>query len=464
MPQPHRIVTLARGGQGHVALCLSLCLSLYAFVPRPASAATDAVLLWNENAGKAAVAACLSPAGNNVAEGRMYAMVHAAIHDAVNAIDRRYHPYAYSAHAIAATSSSAAIAAAAHDVMVSVIGRLQEPPTCIQNARASVESDYTAALAAIPNGNAKSAGIALGQASAAAILTRREGDGSDTVVADFTYPNGTKPGEYRYPPGAPLAFLPKWGEVTPFALKSGAQFRPGPPYRLSSRRYAADVNEVKSLGRATMSARTPEQTEIGLFWIESSPLGWNRLARTVSVQTHLNLHENARLFALLNMAMADGYIGSWETKYHYNFWRPESAIQLADTDGNPATAADPTWAPLQPTYPIPDHDSGHSVQGGVAAEVLRLFFGTDRMHFTACSRSLPTNTCTDPTPRLRSYRSFSQAAQENATSRIYAGLHFRRAVETGLEHGQKIGRYTVRRLLRPVHGDKDDRDVKDEDD
>ena len=201
----------------------------------------------------------------------------------------------------------------------------------------------------------------------------------------------------------------------------------------------------------TPSTRTPDQTEIGVFWIESSPLAWNRLARAVSIDRGFDLWENARLFGLLNIAMADGYIASWEVKYHYSFWRPITAIREGDNDGNRATQSDSTWTPLQPTYPIPDHDSGHAVQGGVAAEILKQVFGTDDVPFTACSTTVgPGGTCTDATPVIRSYSSFSQAAGENAVSRIYIGIHFRKAVETGVHHGRRIAAYAVQRFMKPV--------------
>jgi hypothetical protein len=332
-----------------------------------------------------------------------------------------------------------------------VIAELQESAECRANGIVSAEGDYAAALSDVADGDAKSAGVAVGRSAAEAILARRASDGSHgQTLADFAYPQGTKPGEYRFTPGVPFAFSADWGSVTPFVLRSSRQFWPAPPYRVGGRRYAADYNEIKAVGGATSSTRTADQTEIGRFWIESSPLAWNRIARTVAMQERLSLHENARLFALLNLALADGYIASWEAKYHFNFWRPVTAIHLGDDDGNPATEGDPTWTPLQLTYPIPDHDSGHAVQGGVAAEVLKQFFGTDRIHFMACSRTLPSNTCTSASPRLRSYASFSQAADENAASRIYIGIHFRRAVEVGTEHGRQIGRFTVQKYLRPV--------------
>jgi hypothetical protein len=340
---------------------------------RPADA--DPVTDWNANAGKAAIASCISPANDPLHESRLYAMMHIAIHDALNAIDRRSQPYAFNRRVDRPTSVDAAVAAAAHDVLVPVIGQLPFPPECVQAGIQSVEADYAAALAAVPPGAAKTRGIELGQAAAAAIHAVRGWDGSDTPLTDPGYPQGTAPGEYRFTPGFNFAFAPGWGNVTPFALRRSSQFRADPPLDVRSRRYAADFNEVKRLGGdgvTTPHARTPEQTEIGLFWLESSPLAWNRLARSVSARRGLDRWENARLFGLLNIALADGYIGSWEGKYFYNFWRPVTAIQNADTDGNPDTRADPTWTPLQLTYPMPDHDSAHSVEGGAAAEVVQL--------------------------------------------------------------------------------------------
>jgi hypothetical protein len=423
----------------------------------PHTAAADAVTVWNANAGKAAIAACLSPALDPLHESRAYAMTHIAIHDALNAIDRRFRPYAFNVKADPQTSTDAAVAAAARAVLVSVLAEAPSfgLPTCSQQMGiASVEADYAAALAAIPDGPAKSRGVLVGQAAASVILAVRSGDGSDTPLGDPNYPQGVEPGEYRFTSAFDFAFAPGWGNVRPFALKHGSQFRPGPPFNVRTRRYALDLNEVKYLGgdaTTTPSARTADQTEIGLFWIESSPLAWNRLARAVTAGQGFDLWENARLFGLLNIAMADGYIGSWETKYHYNYWRPETAIRTADTDGNPHTEGDPTWTPLQPTYPMPDYDSAHSVEGGAAAQILKRVFGTDEISFTACSLSLPSGqTCTDPSPVTRSYASFSQAAAENAESRIFIGIHFRDAVEVGTGHGRRIADRAVNRFMRPV--------------
>ena len=434
------------------AAVVCFCLGLNLFSPRAATA--DAVTDWNANAGRAAVAACISPGDDPLHESRMYAMMHVAVHDALNAIDRRSRPYAFDALG-AQASTDAAVAAAARHVLVPVIGQIPFPfpPACLDAGIASVEADYAAALAAIPNSAAKAAGIAVGQAAAAAILALRASDGSDTPLLDFGYLQGTGTGEYRFTPGFNFAFAPGWGTVTPFVLNNASQFRANNPYNVTSKKYAADFNEVKAFGGdgvTTPSARTSEQTQIGLFWIESSPLAWNRLARTVSASRGLGLWENARLFGLLNLSMADGYIASWESKYHYNFWRPVTAIHTAATDGNADTVADPTWTPLQLTYPMPDHDSAHSVQGGAAAEALRQFFGTDDIAFNACSLTLPAGSrCTDASPVFRSYTSFSQAAEENGVSRILIGIHFRRAVEEGIHHGRQIAKLAANLLLRP---------------
>ena len=418
-------------------------------------ASADVVTQWSAVAADAALAACIAPTDNPLHESRMYAMTHLAIHDALNAIDRRSRPYAFRGQAAAGTSIDAAVAAAAHRVMVTLIGQIPFPPACLAAGIAVVEDAYTDALAAIPGGQAKLDGIALGEAAASAILTLRADDGSDTPLFDSDYPQGTEPGEYRFTPGFDFVFAPGWADVTPFALQRSNQFRPAPPYRIASKKYADDFNEVKDLGGddvTTPSLRTNDQTEVARFWVESSPLQWNRIARTVSESQGLTPWENARLFALLNVALADGYIGSFEAKRHYNFWRPVTAIREGDTDGNAATAGDPTWTPLVPTPPITDHDSGHSTEGGAAAEVLRLFFHDDAIAFSICSFTLLEGSrCNEPGAIFRSFASFSEAEAENGVSRILVGFHFRHAVTEGIKHGRHIGRRAVTQILKPEH-------------
>jgi hypothetical protein len=413
----------------------------------------NAVVRWNETAAAAALATTLAPTLNPLHESRMYAIMHIAIHDSLNAIDPRSRAYAFHGRARHA-SPEAAIAAAARTTLVAALTDLTPPFTDTAGAIAGVEAAYVAALASVPDSPAKLDGIALGKKSAYTILAQRADDGASTaplIGSDFVQGDG--PGEYRFTPGPPFAFAPTWGEVKPFALRSAAQFPVDPPFPLGSKRYTADFNEVKRLGGdgvTTPSARTAEETVIARFWVESSPLLWNRLARQLATTQHLDLWQSARLFGLLDMALTDGYIATFEVKYRLLFWRPVTAIQLAATDGNPNTVADPTWTPLVPTPPIPDHDSGHSVEGGAAAAVLRGFFKTDRMNFTLCSFTLlPGSTCTDTSPVIRHFTSFSQASDENARSRVLVGFHFTHATTEGIEHGTKIGRLTVNSYLQP---------------
>jgi hypothetical protein len=416
---------------------------------------SDAVVTWNANASDAAIAACLAPSSDPLHESRLYAAMHLAIHDALNAIDRRSRPYAFTTRRrLPGASVDAAVAAAARDVLVPLLQQLPAPfSDCAPAGVASVEADYATALGDVPGGPEKDQGVQLGRAAAATILAVRTGDGSSTPLFDTAYRQGTAPGEYRFTPGFDFAFAPGWADVRPFVLRDSSQFRPRPPYAVTTREYTADFDEVERLGGdgvTTPSERTREQTEIALFWVESAPLQWNRIARAVSSSSQLDPWEQARLFGLLNMAMADGYVGSFDAKYHYRYWRPVTAIRMADTDGNPDTTADPTWTPLAPTPPIPDYDSAHSVEGGAAATVLKRFFEDDHIGFWACSRTLPSpGGCADESPVIRRFHSFSQAAQENGLSRILVGFHFRNAVQEGIEHGRKIGNRAVDRFLRP---------------
>jgi hypothetical protein len=412
------------------------------------TARADAVIQWNETALRAAFAAGLDFSGGCVDplhESRMMAMMHVAIHDALNAVDPRFRPYAFDGRAAAGTSPEAAVAAAARDVLVAVMPELPDDPLVGLTPAAGialVEAAYADALGAIPDGAAKLQGISIGQAAAAAILALRRNDGADTPYLDFSYVPGPNPGDFQFIPGyPPFAGAPGWGNVTPFVLASSAQYRPKRPYDLTSKKYAADFNEVKSLGGVNSTTRTAEQQEIALFWVEGSPQGWNRIARTVSAARGIDLWSNARLFGLLNLASADAYIADFENKYFYEFWRPVTAIRAADSDGNPDTAADPAWDSLVPSPPAPDHPSGHSGQGGAMSEVLARFFG-DEVTFSTTATTLPGVT--------REFGSFSEAAQENANSRIYIGFHFRHATIEGLKLGGKIGKVAFNHYLRPA--------------
>ncbi len=413
------------------------------------------MLHWNAVAGEAATAACIAPAANPLTESRLYAMTHIAIHDALNAIRPRYASYAADLFAPPRTSVDAAVAAAARTVMASVFADFPEPfgSACGLKGLATVDKAYARALAGIPEGIAKREGIAIGRRAGAEIIEQREGDGSDQTLIDPAYPQGTAPGQWRFTEGNAFAFAPGWGSVTPFGLKTSDQIESAPPHRLTGAAYARDYNEIKRLGGdgvTTPTSRTPGQTETALFWVESSPLSWNRLARSIAVRGHLDVWEQARLFGLLNITLADGYTSSFAQKYTQKFWRPITAIRLGDTDGNRRTTADPGWTPLLTTPPIPDHDSAHAVEGGAAAMVFRQVFGTDRFSFTQCSLTVAVGKCGDPDPVVHRFTRFSQAAAENSVSRVYVGFHFRWAAEQGQRHGEAIGRYVATRVMGAV--------------
>jgi len=263
------------------------------------------------------------------------------------------------------------------------------------------------------------------------------------------------PGKWRpTPPAFAPGLVPSLAHTLPWVIPDPWSFRPSRPLALTitSPEYTADFKEVKAVGELTSTVRTADQTEIALFWYESSPLKWSRIARAVSIKKGLNLWENARLFGLLNMALADGYIAMVATKNHYNYWRPVTAIQTGETDGNPDTTGNPTWTPLRATPPDQDYASGHSIEGGAGAEVLKQFFGTDEISFQDCGVALPAgSTCSDASPVFRSYASFSQAAAENAYSRILIGFHFRKSIEEGTEYGRKIGKRAANLYIRPAH-------------
>jgi hypothetical protein len=361
-------------------------------------------------------------------------MVHAAIHDALNSIDPRFQTYTEGPQADPAASPAAAIATAARDVLVNQFSTQQ----------ADFNSAYLASLALIPDGPAKANGIAAGQAAAARILALRNSDGS--AAANIPYAQAPGLGIWEPTlPGLLPPILPGWGTVTPFVLKSGEQFRPDTPdyFDLASVEYANNYNEVKSVGDLNSVVRTPEQSEIARFWYEGSPVGWNRIVRIVSAQSSLSIWENARLFALVNLAMADGFIAGFNIRYHFNFWRPFTAIRAGDIDGNPQTAGDSGWNTYLVTPAIPDYPSTHSVLGAAAAEVLARFFGTDYISFSTTSGA-PFAGIT------RSFTSFSQAARENADSRVFAGIHFRTACVDGVKIGEKIGKFAFKHSLRSL--------------
>ncbi len=436
---------------------ITLIASVALFWSVSAAAVVDPASGWNS----AAVQAVVTAGENGPVSSRTLAIVQVAIHDALNAIDSRYERYAFTGDAPIGTSVDAAIAAAARDAIVGAVAVGAFPgfgtPANQALAVAQVDATYAAALAGIADGAPKSDGIVIGQAAAAAILALRSTDHATTLVP---YTPGTEPGDWQptpnpvpFDPPAPADLLPAgvpgWGQVTPFVLHRSDQYGPDGPPRLSKKRYARDYNEVKAIGEKNSLTRTAEQTSIARFWYEGSPAGWSRIARVVAESQGLDTWGTARLLALVNLAMADGFISGFETKYHFNFWRPVTAIRAGDTDGNDETVEDPTWSTLLNTPAIPDYTSTHSVLGGAAAKVLGRFFHDDDVAFTVTS-GVPFAGLT------RSFTSFSQAATENGESRIYAGIHFRTAVEDGIKQGESIGRFVFTHALRALEGDDEE--------
>ena len=315
--------------------------------------------------------------------------------------------------------AEAAVAAAAREVLVQLL----------PDQAALVEEAYVQALAAVRNGPAKTAGLATGQAAAWATLNRRRTDGADGA-AQPPYVPRTGAGEYQFTAPFGFAAQPGWGRVVPFAITLREHVLEG-PLPLPGQHYARDLEEVREVGHVASRTRTPEQTEIAKFWYEDSPLGWNRIANAVVRERRLDAWEAARAFALVHFAMADGFIAGFGEKYEHRFWRPVTAIHSAAVDGNSATEPDASWQPLLVTPPVPDYPSTHTVLGWAAAEVLIDLFG-DRVRYSLTSLTLPGVT--------RHYRGFSRAAEENGLSRLYAGIHFRHAIDEGRRQGRSIGK------------------------
>lgn len=367
---------------------------------------------------------------HSLAAARALAMMHVAQHDAVNAVAPAYESYVFTGRDGAADANAAA-AAAAHAVLSATFPK----QTALFDERLA---RATKALAE----PGRSRGLELGKRAAQALLEQRRNDGSDTpALGDYRPRSG--PGAYQFVPPFDLAFAPGWRSLAPFALKTPAQFRPGPPPALTSAEYATAFEEVKTSGGAGSKARTPEQTAYAKYWWEFSEIGWNRITGVVASDRKLDLAATARLFALVNMALSDAYVAGWDAKFHYDFWRPSTAIRAAESDGNALTTADPQWTAAELVPPVQDYPSTHSALGDAAAEVLANVLG-DATAFTVGSSTAP------PEMPLRSFPSFSAAADENADSRVRAGLHFRFSCREGQRLGRQIGRYAVDTRLRPL--------------
>lgn len=415
--------------------CLRIGAFLVPFLALVVRSRADAVTEWNTAVLKAIRAERTVPPRAS----RALALTHAAIYDTVNSFERRYQPYHVSTPAPAGISMPAAIATAGYVTATNLFTNAGVQQT-------NLLALYTAQLSAVVESTAKDNGVFWGRVIAQTLLTSRANDGSS---ADVPYQPINEAGHWRpTPPANAAALLPGWGKVTPFAMITGSEFRPQAPPPIGSVAYAFEYNTVKAVGGTTSTQRTTNQTEVALFWNDGAgtvtpPGHWNVIAQIVSRSRNLTIPENARLFALLNLAMADAAICAWDAKFAYDLWRPITAIREADSDGNAETEPDPTWTPLIPTPPFPECTSGHSTFSRSAATVLAEFFGTDQIPFNATSDGLP--------GVIRRFSGFSEAADEAGISRLYGGIHWPSANLHGQSSGERIGQRVMEYLMRPLN-------------
>jgi len=379
----------------------------------------DVVTDWNIKAGEIGVAANLPPA----LAYRMMPMVQSAVYEAVNAITKRYSPAHVKLDAPPNASVDATVAAANRAMLLKLVPSQQ----------AAIDSAYQAALSAIPDGPAKTAGITLGEQAATAILAWRADDGA---AAPETYRPYTTPGVY-VPTVIPA--VPQWPQRKPWVMASADQFRPGPPPSLTSDLWARDYNEIKAIGAKNSTHRSAEQTDIARFWEATGPAIYFPVVRSVANAPNRDLTQNARLLAIAGQVMDDALIAVMDAKYHYNFWRPITAIRNGDIDGNDATERDPSWTPFIGTPMHPEYPCAHCIISGAVGAVLQAEIGAGPM---------PTLTTTSVTAKgaARSWTKIDDFMQEVANARIYDGVHYRTSTEVGTAMGKKIGELAVAKL------------------
>jgi membrane-associated phospholipid phosphatase len=409
-------------------------------VANPAPAMADAtkpvsqVVQWNRTLLVIVRTTGAQPA--TVHPTRSFAIMHAAIYDAVNAIDGTHKPYLVRLSASHFASQEAAAAAAAHEVLVKLYPSFQ----------ATLDDQLQKALAQLSDAG-RADGIQIGNTVADRILALRANDGSNAQPIPYVF--GTAPGDYQStPPNFPKQpQFTHWSRVTPFALEAADQFRPGGPPKLTSDRYADAFDQVKSLGIAGSTTATADEALTGRFWNGAIQNYWNEISQTASLAHNLTTTENARLFALLNLSFADAVIAFYDAKYTYNFWRPVTAIRAAATDGNPETEADTNWLPeVGNTTPDPSYPGAHAVISAAGAEVLTSFFRKHHFAFDVTSEVLPGVT--------RSFTSFPAAAEEATLSRIFAGVHFLFDLTTGQRLGDDVADFVIDNFL--TSRDRDD--------
>ena len=417
---------------------LAAAILLAALATGTATAATGATAAsddptvvsdWNE----IAVTTLLGDTTKQLVEDFLYmGFVQAAVYDAVVGVEGRYAPYRFHAHAPHGTSAQAAAVAAAHKVLV----------TYVPSAQASLDTAYAASLAKLPDGKAKTRGIAFGIRAADNLIRLRANDGRNAPI-EFTQPPA--PGVWRpTPPGFLPMSAPWMGFVTPLLVRSATQFAPPPPPTLTSARYTRDFNEVKALGSATSTERTAVQTSTALFFSGNALIQYNTALRDQVTVRHLDIVETARMFAAIDMSLADAEISVWHAKYVYGFWRPITAINLADTDGNPATLADPTWVPLLTTPPYPEYPSGYNVVNSTVSHGLEDLFRTRQLQLTLISTAVP--------GVVRHYDSGRALRRDVVDARVWLGIHFRFADTASRDLGRRLTDWSLDHYFQPVHG------------
>jgi hypothetical protein len=372
------------------------------------------VIAWNKELLHIVLTPGAQPA--TVHPTRSYAILHAAIYDAVVSITRDAPAYVFSVNAPSGARPDAAAATAGHDTLVALYPKW----------KAALDQQLATELAAIPNGAGKQQGIQVGQTVAARLIATRANDGSAATPQPFV--PGNQPGNYRLtPPKFAAPVFTNWGNVTPFVLNNAGQFRPGPPPAVTSQASAQALNEVKSLGQNTSTTRTPQQTVIAKFWAGPPWNTWNEIAENAALAHHTNLQTTARLFAVLNLSFADSTIAFYDAKYHYQLWRPITAIRETD----------PTWTPLVVTALDPAYPAAHAVISAAGATVLSAFFG-NKDQIRATSDVLPGVVAT--------YTSYNDVATEAGVSRIYAGNHTRIEVDAGYKLGDDVAQFVLHRI------------------
>ena len=384
--------------------------------PAPA----DAIIDWNTKAD--AIAAQKQITG--VPHGRGLAMLHVAMFEAVNAIERRYAPYKLNLAADRDTSKEAAAAAAGYHVLAAL-----HP-----DQKTDLDATLVAMLAGVAEGDAKTKGVELGKKAAAEIIALRTNDGAD---APESYRPRTSPGVY-IPTTVPV--FSTVGAMTPWSMTSGSQFRPAPPPALTSETWSRDLNEIRELGALNSTRRTAEQTAIGRFWFLTGPRTYNPIVRQVAKAKDMDVVDCARLFALVSIAGADAAISVFDAKYAHNLWRPVTAIRNADQTNNPATPRDPSWLPLGDTPMHPEYPCAHCITSAAVSTVLQSVAGNEVSEISLTSPTAP--------GVVRKWTRLQDYSDEVSLARIYAGFHYRFSTEVGKEMGKKIGQQAVTTLLR----------------